>query len=441
MALVGFGAITFDTDISPPNNSELDTENFIFPLCFISTNIVKLSHFRKNMCGTYFEKKGHDNTEILKTMKKIVYFIICIAASAAVGYYAAEIAIERSVLQSGAAPVEKVESSRRQTNFHGTIPSDTPNLADAAESSVGSVVYVKVVQKARIQAPNSFFDMLFGFAQIPQDQVGLGSGVIIDSAGYIVTNNHVIAGADLIEVTLENNKVYPATLVGTDPATDIALLKIEADGLQAITLGNSDDLRLGEWVLAIGSPYDLRSTITAGIVSAKGRSLPNYDGQYRVESFIQTDAAVNPGNSGGALVNALGELVGINTSIISLTGSYAGYSFAVPVNIVKKITDDFREYGQVQRAMLGVTVTGVTSELARKTGLDVVEGVYVTGVQNGSVADHSGIRAGDVIVEINLNKIVGTSTLQEQMNRLRPGEQAVFTIFRDGKRKELIVTL
>ena len=374
-------------------------------------------------------------------MRKILYFIICVAASAAVGYYAAEIAIERSVLQSGAATVEKVESSRRQTNFHNTIPSDTPNLADAAESSVGSVVYVKVVQKARIQAPNSFFDMLFGFAQIPQDQVGLGSGVIIDSAGYIVTNNHVIAGADLIEVTLENNKVYPATLVGTDPATDIALLKIEADGLQAITLGNSDDLRLGEWVLAIGSPYDLRSTITAGIVSAKGRSLPNYDGQYRVESFIQTDAAVNPGNSGGALVNALGELVGINTSIISLTGSYAGYSFAVPVNIVKKITDDFREYGQVQRAMLGVTVTGVTSELARKTGLDVVEGVYVTGVQNGSVAEHSGIRAGDVIVEINLNKIAGTSTLQEQMNRLRPGEQAVFTIFRDGKRKELIDTL
>ena len=374
-------------------------------------------------------------------MRKIIYFIICIAASAAVGYYAAEIAIERSALQSGTLPAEKVESSRRQTNSHRPFSSETPNLADAAESSVGSVVYVKVVQKARIQNPNSFFDMLFGFAQIPQDQVGLGSGVIIDSDGYIVTNNHVIAGADLIEVTLENNKVYPATLVGTDPATDIALLKIEADGLQAITLGNSDDLRLGEWVLAIGSPYDLRSTITAGIVSAKGRSLPNYDGQYRVESFIQTDAAVNPGNSGGALVNALGELVGINTSIISLTGSYAGYSFAVPVNIVKKITDDFREYGQVQRAMLGVTVTGVTSELARKTGLDIVEGVYVTTVQGGSVAERSGIREGDVIVEINLNKIVGTATLQEQMSRLRPGEQAVFTIVRDGKRKELIVTL
>ena len=160
-----------------------------------------------------------------------------------------------------------------------------------------------------------------------------------------------------------------------------------------------------------------------------------------MESFIQTDAAVNPGNSGGALVNALGELVGINTSIISLTGSYAGYSFAVPVNIVKKITDDFREYGQVQRAMLGVTVTGVTSELARKTGLDIVEGVYVTTVQGGSVAERSGIREGDVIVEINLNKIVGTATLQEQMSRLRPGEQAVFTIVRDGKKKELIVTL
>lgn len=374
-------------------------------------------------------------------MRKILYFIICVAASAAVGYYAAEIAIERSALQSGTLPAEKVEPSRRQTNSNRPLSSDTPNLADAAESSVGSVVYVKVVQKARIQTPNSFFDMLFGFAQIPQDQVGLGSGVIIDSDGYIVTNNHVIAGADLIEVTLENNKVYPATLVGTDPATDIALLKIEADGLQAITLGNSDDLRLGEWVLAIGSPYDLRSTITAGIVSAKGRSLPNYDGQYRVESFIQTDAAVNPGNSGGALVNALGELVGINTSIISLTGSYAGYSFAVPVNIVKKITDDFREYGQVQRAMLGVTVTGVTSQLAGKTGLDIVEGVYVTSVQSGSVAERSGIREGDVIVEINLNKIVGTATLQEQMSRLRPGEQAVFTIVRDGKRKELIVTL
>ena len=374
-------------------------------------------------------------------MRKILYFIICVVASAAAGYYAAEIAVDRFTLQSGVTPSEKVEPSRRQTNLHRQLSSDTPNLADAAESSVGSVVYVRVVQKARIQNPNSFFDMLFGFAQIPQDQVGLGSGVIIDAEGYIVTNNHVIAGADLIEVTLENNKVYPATLVGTDPATDIALLKIEADGLQAISLGNSDDLRLGEWVLAIGSPYDLRSTITAGIVSAKGRSLPNYDGQYRVESFIQTDAAVNPGNSGGALVNAMGELVGINTSIISLTGSYAGYSFAVPVNIVKKITDDFREYGQVQRAMLGVTVTGVTSELAIKTGLDVVEGVYVTSVQRGSVAERSGVKEGDVIVEINLNKIVGTATLQEQMSRLRPGEQAVVTIVREGKRKELIVTL
>ena len=187
-----------------------------------------------------------------------------------------------------------------------------------------AVVYVKVTQRNNYQQGGSLLDLIFGFPQTPRDQVGLGSGVIIRPDGYIVTNNHVIAGADLIEVTLENNRVYPAKLVGTDPATDIALIKIDAEDLPTVPIGNSDDLRLGEWVLAIGSPYDLRSTITAGIVSAKGRSMPNYDGQYRVESFIQTDAAVNPGNSGGALVNAAGELVGINTSIISRTGSYTG---------------------------------------------------------------------------------------------------------------------
>ena len=256
-----------------------------------------------------------------------------------------------------------------------------------------------------------------------------------------MTNNHVISGADVIEVTLENNKVYPAKLIGTDPATDIALIKIEAEDLPTVPMGNSDDLRLGEWVLAIGSPYDLRSTITAGIVSAKGRSMPNYDGQYRVESFIQTDAAVNPGNSGGALVNAAGDLVGINTSIISRTGSYAGYSFAVPVNIVSKVVDDFIEYGSVQRAILGVSITDVTAELAAQADLTEIDGVYVAEVPRERPAEKAGIQTGDVITEINLNTVHNSAGLQEQISKLRPGEKAVVTVFRKGKQHEFIATL
>lgn len=319
------------------------------------------------------------------------------------------------------------------------IKTEMGDFSDAAETAVHTVVYVKVVKRAA-KGPSSIMDLIFGFAT-PKDQVGMGSGVIIREDGYIVTNNHVIAGADQIEVTLDNNKSYPAKLVGTDPATDIALLKIEEDSLPAIALGDSDHLRLGEWVLAIGSPYDLRSTITAGIVSAKGRSLPNYDGQYRVESFIQTDAAVNPGNSGGALINTLGELVGINTSIISLTGSYAGYAFAVPVNIVKKITEDFIRYGEVRRAILGISMTDITDSMARQFNLKSMEGVYVAEVQPNSAADKGGIKVGDIITEINLNRVRNGAAVQEQMNRLRPGEQAVITVKRGGKQIELIVSL
>ena len=236
-----------------------------------------------------------------------------------------------------------------------------PDFTYAAESAVDAVVYVKVTstQTMQSQVPGSIFDFFFGYPQqgVPQqrEKVGSGSGVIIREDGYIVTNNHVIEGATKIEVTLNNNQTYQATLVGTDPATDVALLKIEANGLPVVPFGDSDKLRLGEWVIAIGSPYDLRSTITAGIVSAKGRSMPNYSGEFKIESFIQTDAAVNPGNSGGALVDKAGNLVGINTAIISKTGSYTGYSFAVPVNIVKKIVYDLMDYGSVQRAVLGIT--------------------------------------------------------------------------------------
>ena len=375
--------------------------------------------------------------------KKLLYLLLIVAVSGLTGYFAANWTMDRklqerdeiAVITSNGTTDKKAVPQRR------VEVANVANFSDAAESAVQAVVYVKVTQKARYQQPNSIFDLLFGFAQTPRDQVGLGSGVIIRPDGYIVTNNHVVAGADVIEVTLENNQVYPAKLVGTDPATDIALIKIDAEDLPVVPMGNSDDLRLGEWVLAIGSPYDLRSTITAGIVSAKGRSMPNYDGQYRVESFIQTDAAVNPGNSGGALVNAAGELVGINTSIISLTGSYAGYSFAVPVNIVSKVVDDFIEYGEVQRAMLGISIADMTASLAAQANVTEIDGVYVASVQKDGPAEKAGVQAGDVVKEINLTPVHNSAGLQEQLARLRPGEKAVVTVLRDGKQLELLVTL
>ena len=374
--------------------------------------------------------------------KKILYLLLVVAVSGLTGYFVAQKTLDRRMAQQDAvtAIVNDNSTDKKSVPQRRVEVRDVPNFSDAAETAVQAVVYVKVTQKANYQ-PGSLFDLLFGFAQTPRDQVGLGSGVIIRSDGYIVTNNHVVAGADVIEVTLENNKVYPAKLVGTDPATDIALVKIEAEDLPVVPMGDSDDLRLGEWVLAIGSPYDLRSTITAGIVSAKGRSMPNYDGQYRVESFIQTDAAVNPGNSGGALVNAAGELVGINTSIISRTGSYAGYSFAVPVNIVSKVVDDFIEFGAVQRAMLGVSITDVNAEVAARANLTEIDGVYVAAVQKDGPAGKGGILQGDVIREINLNPVHNSAGLQEQISKMRPGEKAVVTVLRDGKQHELIVAL
>lgn len=303
-------------------------------------------------------------------------------------------------------------------------------FSDAAEMAVNSVVYVKVVKKAtRSQSPSSMLDYFFGFANTPQDQVGIGSGVIISEDGYIVTNNHVVSGADEVQVTLYDNTVLDAKIIGTDAATDLALLKVEGTGYNALEMGDSDDLRLGEWVLAIGSPYDLRSTITAGIVSAKGRSFPNYDGSFRIESFIQTDAAVNPGNSGGALVNTSGQLVGINTSIVSLTGSYSGYAFAVPVNIVKKITDDFIEFGSVQRAVLGISMR------------DTDKGVTIAEVRIDTPASAAGLKTGDIIKEINLNKVSTASEVQVQVGKLRPGEKAVVTVLRDNVQKEIMVNL
>ena len=320
-----------------------------------------------------------------------------------------------------------------------------PDFTYAAESAVDAVVYVKVVStQTQQQAPSSIFDFFFGFPEggAPQqrERVGSGSGVIIREDGYIVTNNHVIDGATRIEVTLNNNQTYPATLVGTDPATDVALLKIEASGLPIIPFGNSDKLRLGEWVIAIGSPYDLRSTITAGIVSAKGRSMPNYTGEFKIESFIQTDAAVNPGNSGGALVDKAGNLVGINTAIISQTGSYAGYSFAVPSNIVKKIAYDLMDFGSVKRAVLGISMKPIDDKIADDLKLSSRNGVYISEVSKSGAADKAGVKAGDVLIAIDSTKITTPASVQEAVSRFSPGDNAVLTVIRDGKELTLDVT-
>ena len=319
-----------------------------------------------------------------------------------------------------------------------------PDFTYAAESAVDAVVYVRVkATEAAPDMPSSIFDFFFGMPQQgtprQRERVGSGSGVIIREDGYIVTNNHVIDGATEIEVTLNNNEKYSAVLVGTDPATDIALLKVEAKGLPYIPFADSDKLRLGEWVIAIGSPYDLRSTITAGIVSAKGRSMPNYSGEFKIESFIQTDAAVNPGNSGGALVDKSGRLVGINTAIISQTGSYTGYSFAVPSNIVKKIVYDLIDFGSVKRAMLGITMQSIDDKIADELKLSSRNGVYIVEVAKNSAADKAGLVKGDVIVEIDSVKITTPSSVQEVVSRFSPGDKAKITVIRDGKKKTVEV--
>ena len=315
-----------------------------------------------------------------------------------------------------------------------------PDFTYAAESAVDAVVYVKVkATQAAPEMPGSIFDFFFGMPQQgaprQRERVGSGSGVIIREDGYIVTNNHVIDGATEIEVTLNNNEKYSAVLVGTDPATDVALLKVEAKGLPFIPFADSDKLRLGEWVIAIGSPYDLRSTITAGIVSAKGRSMPNYTGEFKIESFIQTDAAVNPGNSGGALVDKAGRLVGINTAIISQTGSYTGYSFAVPSNIVKKIVYDLIDFGSVKRAMLGITMQPIDDKIAEELKLSSRNGVYIVEVLKNSAADKAGLKKGDVLMAVDSVKITTPSSVQEVISRFSPGDKAELTVIRDGKEK------
>lgn len=313
----------------------------------------------------------------------------------------------------------------------------------AAKEALDAVVHVRTAQTVAAQSGWS------GFFRTPAQsrvQRGSGSGVILSSDGLIVTNHHVIEGADAIEIGLNDNRSFPAELIGSDPATDIAVLRIDADGLAALSWGNSDDVRVGDWVLAVGNPFDLTSTVTAGIVSAKARDIqllrPNIARDvFPVESFIQTDAAVNPGNSGGALVDAQGKLIGINTAIASRTGSYSGYSFAVPANLAAKVSRDLIEFGEVQRAFLGVHIRPVDEGLARDLGLPDVSGVMVTGLTKEGGAAEAGLQEGDVILAVDGAPTPSLPVLLERVNRHRPGEESDIEVWRDGQTQRFTVEL
>lgn len=312
---------------------------------------------------------------------------------------------------------------------------NAPELTNAAEKAVHSVVHVK--NTAIVSRPMTIEDFFYG-RQSQRAQVGTGSGVIISPDGYIITNNHVIDGASNLSITLNDNSTYEAELVGSDPKTDIALLKIDAEhDLPYATFADSDQAKIGEWVLAVGNPFNLNSTVTAGIISAKSRDLSGQNYQ----SFIQTDAAVNPGNSGGALVNTKGELIGINTAITSQTGSYIGYSFAVPSNIARKVVADIIEFGNVQKGILGISGTELNGLTAEKLNVKTTEGVYIQNVESESGAEKAGLKEGDIIIKIDEIRINKFTDLKGYINTKRPNDVVSVTILRDGKETVLAVTL
>jgi Do/DeqQ family serine protease len=315
----------------------------------------------------------------------------------------------------------------------------------AAEQTVHAVVHVKTTTTVSGRYNPSIWEFFYGEnSRQPQNKMtGWGSGVIISADGYIITNNHVIEDADEVSVTLNDNREFKAKVLGRDPNSDIALIKIQGDNFPYIKYGNSDNLKLGEWVLAVGNPFDLTSTVTAGIVSAKGRSLGINSGAYPIESFIQTDAALNMGNSGGALVNTSGQLVGITSAIYTggMSRAYTGNSFAIPINLVKKVIDDLKQYGEVQRAIIGVEIGDVTSDIAEKQSLKEVKGAIITKVNDNGAADEAGLKENDVIVGVDGNPVRSRAELQEQIGRFRPGDKTNITYIRAGKEATVPVTL
>ncbi len=320
-----------------------------------------------------------------------------------------------------------------------TAPFD---FADAAEKATPSVVHITATSgRGQQDESGSPLDFFFGNPGQGGLRGGTGSGVIYSSDGYIITNNHVIEGANNIEVTLSNNRTYKAEVIGTEAQADLAVLKIDARRLPTLRQADSDRARIGEWVLAVGNPFDLNSTVTAGIISAKGRDIGIIRGNTSIESFIQTDAAVNPGNSGGALIDAQGRLLGINTAIATQTGSYSGYSFAIPVNFMDKIAQDIIEYGSYQRGFLGVNIRNLNNDLADELGLNITQGVLVSNIVKGGAAEYAGILEDDVIIKVNGIKVNSAPKLQELVGTKRQGEKVTITINRSGKIKEIPVTL
>ncbi len=383
-------------------------------------------------------------------MKKYLYVIALsvgttLTTLAAYNYFTNE----KNVVQVANA-IEPTTNKRfaglQLPNLNGTMQ----DFTTAAAKSTPGVVHIKNTMKPSQNARyyhdpfRDFFgdDMFRKYQQGPQEQKSSGSGVIITEDGYIVTNNHVIDNAKELEVTLWDNSTFKATLIGTDPSTDLAVIKIEKNGLAHLPFANSDDVQVGQWVLAVGNPFDLESTVTAGIVSAKGRNIDILSGNNKnpIESFIQTDAAVNPGNSGGALVNLDGALIGINTAIASPTGSYAGYAFAVPTNIVEKVVDDILKYGIVQRAFLGINIQEIDSKLAADKGIDK-KGVFVAGVNENSGALSAGLQEGDVIMQVNGVNVNTRSQLMEQVAKYRPGNKISITYAREETIKTTEVVL
>lgn len=387
-------------------------------------------------------------------MKRKNFVAAMVAASVfTAGLTAWGVSSVMSPAAEGTQETKIIEISTGEAGNHFTNYSrdNYPDLTYAAENAVKAVVNIEKTEEVKFGGGSGGYgrNPLFDFFGIPDDYYRQqpqsrerrsgGSGVIITPDGYIVTNNHVIENASKLKVTLNDDRVFDARIIGTDPTTDVALIKIDAEDLPALVFGNSAGLRLGEWVLAIGSPFDLRSTVTAGIISAKSRDLNVIPSEFRIESFIQTDAAVNPGNSGGALVNVRGELVGINTVIKSPTGSFAGYSFAVPSSIVQKVVMDLKEYGVVQRALLGVSYRPLSQDDEKNKNAD--KGLEVMDVQKDSGAEEAGIRKGDIIIEVDGMPMTTSSSLVEHIGTKRPNEKVVVSVKRDGKVKQFDVVL
>lgn len=376
-------------------------------------------------------------TKEFEQMKKLVSYLIIALFASVITLVGFNYFLNKSDKEIVTVKEEQPQEIKTHFVNSPTFAAETTDFTHAAEASVDAVVHVKNTSVKTVYNPLE--ELFYGRSGSRQyKQIGTGSGVVISPDGYIITNNHVVANASEIEITLNNKKVYRAELIGSDEINDIALVKIETQNLPYITFANSNSVKIGEWVLAVGNPYNLTSTVTAGIISAKGRDL---DGNNNIESYIQTDAAVNPGNSGGALVNTRGELVGINTAISSQTGSYVGYSFAVPSNIAKKIVEDLMEFGNVQRAFLGIQYVELDGENSKELDTPVAEGIFITKVIDGGAAKTSGIEEQDIIIKMDDTKITKFSDLKGQMNAHRPGESINMTVLRNNSEKTFKVVL